>query len=75
MKVIKSCSGNDYAVFSAEAEEAARRQAHALGINLYREQSRLQPAEPQEPGLVRILRDDPWDGEPLALAAQKEPER
>ncbi len=74
MKVIKSGTGNDYAIFSADAVEAAQRQAHALGIKLYRQQSNLLPVKEQEHGLVQILRDDPWE-EPLELPGTIEERR
>jgi hypothetical protein len=68
MKVIKSGTGNDYAIFSADAVEAAQRQAHALGIKLYRQQSNLKPVTEQEHGIVQILRDDLWE-EPLEISS------
>ena len=74
MKVIKSGTGNDYAVFSADAVEAAQRQAHALGINLYRQQSNLQPVKEQESGIIPILREELWE-EPLALSGSSEERR
>jgi hypothetical protein len=74
MKVIKSGTGNDYAIFSADAVEAAQRQAHALGIKLYRQQSNRQPAKEQEHGIVHILRDDLWE-EPLELSGNIEDRR
>ena len=69
MRIIKSDTGNDYAVVSADSKEAARRQAHALGVNLYLEQSRLHLVIDIDPGLVHIIRDDPWEQELRALTA------
>ncbi len=74
MKVIKSGTGNDYAVVSPAAARAALRHAHALGVNRYREQSHLQ-AKPrgEESGLVpQRRREDPYEQAPRELVAPEE---